>query len=228
MADENSWEEYDVPTRVVDPPKKKFGWLLYLSPVLIVLAWIIVHVVLVPEAYSKAVSLIEWFSSKPTALVKAVKDFSGGGIPGYKVILLIVYNWLTIVGLFVSLFFIGRAIQNKRPKRNVKGRLQGKEPYLMTMELLEEIKMIGSDKAEKAVKAVRLLNDRLKNESAFGEGTDAVIDCENEIEKYLQSVKKMIPDLRQEATADEAGQNIELYCQKCMAKLKARIELKKR
>ena len=88
--------------------------------------------------------------------------------------------------------------------------------------------MIGNANTEKARKAVYSLNERLKNESAFGEGSDTVIDCENEIATYLNAIQGLIPGLREEKTIAEATRQIEMLSQRCLAKLKVRIELKKR
>lgn len=226
-----SCETYTPP---VAPPqvevisKKDFKWLLYLSPVLIAAVWLIVYLIYIPSAYGKAVSFVEWFIAGPTAIVDAIKDSSNVLTPIYKIIFLRVYNWLTVVGLITSFFFIGRSIQNKKPKQSDRAKLHGKEPYTITIGLLEEIKMIGNTNTEKARKAVYSLNERLRNESAFGEGTDTVIDCENEIAAYLNAIQGLIPGLREENTIAEATRQIEMLSQRCLAKLKVRIELKKR
>lgn len=226
-----SWETYTPP---VAPPKveaiskKDFKWLLYLSPVLIAAVWLIVYLILIPSVYGKAVSFVEWFIADPTAIVDAIKDSSNVLTPIYKIILLRVYNWLTVAGLITSFFFIGRSIQNKKPKQSDRAKLHGKEPYTITIGLLEEIKLIGNANTEKARKAVYSLNERLRNESAFGEGSDAVINCENEIAAYLNAIQGLIPGLREENTIAEATRQIEILSQRCLAKLKVRIELKKR
>ncbi len=225
-----SWEPYTPPPTpsAVTSPKKNFKWLLYLSPLLIAAVWLTVYLILIPTVYGKAVSFIEWFIGNPAAIVDAIKDASNVLTPIYMVILLMIYNWLTVAGLVVSFFFIGRSIQNKRPEQSNRAKLHGKQPYTITIELLEEIKLIENSDAEQAKKAVYSLNERLKNESAFGEGSDAVIDCENEIASYLNAIQGSIPGLRNENTAAETARNIEGLCQRCQAKLKSRIELKKR
>ena len=226
----DSWDTYTPP---VAPPqveaisKKDFKWLLYLSPVLIAAAWLIVYLCLIPALYGKAVSFVEWFVEDPTEIVDSIKDSSNILTPIYQIILLRIYNWLTVVGLITSFFFIGRSIQNKRPEPNYRAKLHGKEPYTITIGILEEIKIIGGN-TEKARKAVHLLNERLKNESAFGEGSDTVIDCENEIAAYLQAIQGLIPGLHDENSIAEATRQIEMLSQRCLAKLKVRIELKKR
>jgi hypothetical protein len=68
----------------------------------------------------------------------------------------------------------------------------------------------------------------LRNESDFGEGKGDVIDCENEIASYLQSIKGLIYGLNNEKTINDSTRQIESLAQRCVAKLKIRIELKKK
>lgn len=226
-----TWKTYtppSAPPKVEAISKKDFKWLLYLSPVIIAVVWLIVYLILIPSAYGKAVSFVEWIVADPTAIVDAIKDSGNVLTPIYKIILLKVYNWITVAGIITSLFFIGRSIQNKKPEQNDNAELHGKEPYVITMSILEEIKLTGKGNAEDARKAVYSLNERLKNESSFGVGSDKVIDCENEIAACLRAIQGLLPGLHDETTLAETTRNIVTLCQKCTAKLKIRIELKKR
>ncbi len=216
------------PPKVEAISKKDFKWLLYLSPALIAALWLIVYLIIIPITYGKAVSFIEWIIADPTAIIDALKDSSNVLTPIYKIILLKVFNYATLIALITSLFFVGRSIQKKKPATNSNAKLVGKEPYTITIGLLEEIKMIRENDTTVARKAVSLLNERLKNESAFGEGSDTVINCENEIASYLKAIEGLIPGLHDINTIDETTRNIETLCQRCMAKLKVRIELKKK
>ncbi len=209
-------------------PKSKFKWLLYLTPLLLVGVWIAVHVFLVDSLYVKTVSFIEWFIGNPSAIADKIKESENVLMPIYKIILLCAYNWLTAVGVITSLFFIGRQVQNSKPKQSNRAILCGKAPYTITLELLEEIKLIKTPGVEKARKAVYALNERLRNESDFGDGTDEVIDCENEIYSCLQSIKGLIYGLNDEKTLNDSTCQIESLAQSCVAKLKIRTELKKK
>ncbi len=216
------------PPKVEAISKKDFKWLLYLSPALIAALWLIVYLIIIPITYGNAVSFVEWIIADPTAIIDALKDSSNILTPIYKIILLKIFNYATLIALITSLFFIGRSIQNQKSKINSNAKLVEKEPYTITIGLLEEIKMIREHDVTAARNAVSLLNERLKNESAFGEGSDTVIHCENEIAGYLKAIKGLIPGLYDINTLEETTQNIETLCQRCMAKLKVRIELKKK
>ena len=205
--------------------KKIFKGLLFLAPVLIIAAWLLVYLILLPIAYGQVVTFTEWVLADPTVIIDMLKDANNILIPIYIIILLRIYNWLTVVGVIICFFFIGRSIQKKKPKQNMRAKLHGNEPYIITLGFLEEIKITGNKDAEKAV---YLLNDRLRNESAFGEGGDPVINYENEIKGYLDDIRDLIFELEQENTAAEAARKIDLLCQRCTAKLKLRTELKKK
>ena len=211
----------------MEKTKKNKGssrWLLYSAPFLIIAQWVFAYLVLIPIIYNAGVSFIQWFT--PGNFIEALKDSRNVMYPLLSIIVLRLYNWLTLGGLIASLFFIGRSFQNPAPVINRNGKLQGNEAYLLTLGILEEIRQIQD--TETAAQAVQLLNERLRTESAFGEGADAVICCENEIAENLEKIRSALPDLRKAETLADANAHIEMLCQQTMAKLKIRIELKKR
>ena len=230
----DKWNNYTEPTSAYTPvptktaPKSNLKWLLYLSPVIILVIGIVLNLVLIPIIYGSGVSFIEWLLGDPNNIAETLKNASNVLIPIYIIILIKILNVILAAAFAISLFFIGRSLHNKKPLQNDSAKLHGKEPYLTTISMLEEIKLIGSKKTEPARRAVQLLNERLKNESAFGEGSDAVVNCENEMASYLQAIAEQIPDLNDDVMADKATKNIEMLCQRCMTKLKLRIELKKK
>ena len=225
----SSWDSSPTPGT---PPKveaiSKSGarWLLYLAPLLIVAQWVFAYLVIIPVIYNKGIDFIEWFT--PGKFIEALKDSRNVMYPLLQIIILRLYNWLTLAGLITSLFFIGRSLQYRKPEQNVNAKLHGNEPYILTMGLLEEIKLVQGADITRAAQAVKLLNERLRNESAFGEGNDAVANCENEIAANLDKLQRAVPGLRDTDSFQDATESIEILCQRSMAKLKVRIELKKR
>lgn len=226
-VEKNNYTPPTLPPRKPTIQKESSG-LLYISPFLLVAQWLAVYMVVVRHFYGQVVTLIEWIQEDPLVIIDILKDADAMLEPWYMIYLLKGYNYLTLGGIIACLFFIGYRIHNKRPAKNAGAKLHDKEPYILTMSLMEEIKLIENADAKKAGKAVHLLNERLRNESAFGEGSNAVADCENQIAAYIQEMEDLIPCLRDEGTAAEAAQNIETLCQRCMNKLKVRIELKKK
>lgn len=180
--------------------KKSLNWLLYLVPVLIAIIYIVTYLIIIPNSYEKAVSLI------------ALK----------------IFNWILVVGFITSLYFIGRTIHFKKSETNPNAVLIENMPYLRSIEILDEVKQIQNMYSKQVIPFVKRLNERLKNESSFGIGNNNVINCENEIASMLDIIESNISALQNEKTAAVASRNISDCCKKIETKLKLRIELKKK
>ncbi len=208
--------------------KKSFNWLLYLVPVLIAIIYIVTYLIIIPNSYEKAVSLIEWLFTNPMEIAESLKDPYTLLTPIYKVYALKIFNWILVVGFITSLYFIGRTIHFKKPETNPNAILTGNMPYLRSIEVLEEVKQIKNAHSKQVLPFVKHLNERLKNESSFGIGNNNVIGCENEIASMLDIIESNISALQNEKTAAVASRNISACCKKIDTKLKLRIELKKK
>ena len=216
------------PPKVSAMDKKSFNWLIYLAPVIIALIYIVTYLIIIPNSYEKAVSLVEWLFTNPMEIAESLKDPYTLLTPIYKVYALKIFNWVLVAGFITSLYFVGRTIHNKKPEVNSNAVLTGNMPYLRSIELLEEVKQIQNSHAKQVLPLVKRLNERLKNESAFGIGNNNVIACENEIASMLDVIEGDIGALQNEKTAATASSNISVCCKKIDTKLKLRIELKKK
>lgn len=208
--------------------KKSLNWLLYLVPVLIAIIYVVTYLIIIPNSYEKAVSLIEWLFTNPMEIAESLKDPYTLLTPIYKVYALKIFNWILVVGFITSLYFIGRTIHFKKPETNPNAVLTGNMPYLRSIEILEEVKQIQNMYSKQVIPFVKRLNERLKNESSFGIGNNNVINCENEIASMLDIIESNISALQNEKTATVASRNISACCKKIDTKLKLRIELKKK
>lgn len=208
--------------------KKSLNWLLYLTPVLIVIIYIVTYLIIIPNSYEKSVSLVEWLFNNPMEIAESLKDPYTLLAPIYKAYALKIFNWVLVAGLITSLYFIGRTIQNNKPELNPNAILTGNIPYLRSIEVLEDVKQIQNASAKQVLPFVRRLNERLKNESSFGVGNNSVISCENEIASMLDIIESNIYSLQDERTAVVASRNIADSCKRIEKKLKIRIELKKK
>lgn len=208
--------------------KKSLNWFLYLVPVLIAIIYIVTYLIIIPNSYEKAVSLIEWLFTNPMEIAESLKDPYTLLTPIYKVYALKIFNWILVVGFITSLYFIGRTIHFKKPETNPNAVLTGNMPYLRSIEILEEVKQIQNMYSKQVIPFVKRLNERLKNESSFGIGNNNVINCENEIASMLDIIESNISALQNEKTAAVASRNISACCKKIDTKLKLRIELKKK
>ena len=208
--------------------KKSLNWVLYLVPVLIAIIYIVTYLIIIPNSYEKAVSLIEWLFTNPMEIAESLKDPYTLLTPIYKVYALKIFNWILVVGFITSLYFIGRTIHFKKPETNPNAILTGNMPYLRSIEVLEDVKQIQNAYSKQVLPLVKRLNERLKNESSFGIGNNNVISCENEIASILDIIESNISALQNEKTAAVASRNISACCKKIDTKLKLRIELKKK
>ena len=209
--------------------KKDFKWLIYLSPVIIAAVYIIMYVFVLPNfVFNTSVGLIEWLFANPDKILDAIKEPSTFLNPIYLIIGIKIMGWLLVGGFITSLFFVGHTIQNQKPKISLDAKLVGNEAYVMALDLFEQIKGVTNQDVTRAQKAMKSVCERLKNESDFGSGSSATINCENEIAACLKAIEGNIVGLYNENTLEGTTNNIEMMCQKILSKLKVRIELKKK
>lgn len=216
------------PHRAGSTNKKSNQWLIYLIPVAIVLVYVVTYLIIIPKSYENTVSAIEWLFSNPSKIVEELKDPYTVLTPIYKVYALKIFNWLLSVGFVVSLFFVGKTIQNKKPSVNPNAVLTGKAPFIQSIEIVENIKQIKTAEAQKVLPFVKRVSDRLKNESEFGIGDSTVIRNEEEIASLLDDIQYDIDALQNEILAEETSAKIISCCKKIETKLKTRVELKKK
>lgn len=213
----------------VDPIQKgSFNWLLYATPFIIGLIYIVLFFVLLPKIYDNTVSFIDWAVKNPYDLLEAMKSSDNVLPPVYRVILLKILNIALFSGLIASLYFIGRKLHFYKPNYAPNATLTGKEAYYLSLEIYEELKALAIPNASVVISSVKNVNDRLKNDSSFGIGNQSVIRCEQEIEALLKVVQSNIAGLQNENTFADSKQTILASCNRIMAKIKMRTELKRR
>lgn len=206
-----------------------FNGFVYLLPVIIAAAYVFLYFFFLPRfVFDRSVGLFEWLFSNPDKIIGALRDPSTYLNPIYMVIGLKLLNWLFTISFVGSLFLVGRAIQNKKPKASKKASFFGNEAYLTAMELCERLKVISGQNAAEAKAAMQRVCERLKNESEFGYGSEQTILCEKEIADCLEEIDVNVTALCTDASSEQATKNIEILCQRIMGKLKLRIELKKK
>lgn len=216
------------PYRAESTGKKSNQWLIYLIPVAIALVYVLTYMIIIPKSYESTVSVVEWLFSNPSKIVEELKDPYTVLTPIYKVYALKLFNWLLSAGFVVSLFFVGKTIQNKKPSVNPNAVLTGEAPYIQSIEIVENIKQIKTAEAQKVLPFVKRVSDRLKNESEFGIGDSTVIRNEEEIASLLDDIQYDIDLLQNEMLAEETSAKIISCCKKIETKLKTRAELKKK
>lgn len=227
--------EYDY-TRTIPPEephvspiqKGSFDWLLYASPFIIVLIYVVLFFVLLPKTYDNTVSFIDWAIKNPRDLLEAIKSSDNVLPPVYKVIFFKLLNIALFSGLIASLYFIGRKLHFSKPNYASNATLTDKEAYYLSLEIYEELKAEAIPNISDIISSVKTVHDRLKNDSSFGIGNQSVIRCEQEIEALLRVIQSNIAGLKNESTFAESKQTILTSCNRITAKIKLRTELKKK
>ena len=213
----------------VEPIQKgSFDWLLYATPFVILLVYIVLFFVLLPKAYDNSISFIDWAIKNPQDLLEAMKSSDNVLPPIYKVIFLKLLNIALLSGLVISLYFIGRKLHFSKPNYASNATLIDKEAYYLSLEIYEELKAESIPNTSDIISSVKVVHDRLKNDSSFGIGNQSVIRCEQEIESLLRVVQSNIAGLKNDSTFSGSKQTILTSCNRIMAKIKMRTELKKR
>lgn len=215
--------------------KKKFPiWGICLIALAIVITWIIIYGIIIPILYDKFIFVTKWvleefdFNELISAIKETITDKDKVGTALVTGIIFLAVNWILFAGLIATLFWLGFRLHFDKAPIREDAKLACKDPSIKAMSLREEIAAISGQDVTAAKAAVHSIYERLKNESDFGSGKDAVINCENEIADCLDAIEATIPALSSAETNAEATATIEANCRKIMGKLKIRVELKKR
>ncbi|MBQ8002911.1 MAG: serine/threonine protein kinase [Clostridia bacterium] len=217
-----------VPQYVAPVKKDSFTWLLYMTPVIIALIYIVAFFVLLPIAYDNTISFVDWAVKNPGELVDALQHSDTALPPVYTIWLIKALHYILSITFVVSLFFIGRKLHFSKPEYASNATLVDKEAYYLALEIYEEIKSEAIPGTDDVISAIKTVHDRLKNDSTFGVGNQNVIRCEQEIEHLLETIQSNITGLKRQDTFEASKQNILTACNRAMAKIKLRTELKKR
>ena len=191
-------------------------------------AYVVVYWIVFPHTYGTRLQLSDWLFKNPDKLITLIQDpnaflMSEGKLWAFKILLDVLW-----IGFTASLFYFAWGIHNRKPQYHPKAVVRDREAYLQALEINERIHMCGYHDTKGTKTAVRNVMEHLRNESAFGAGTDAVIACEQEIAQCLQTIADTIVALSDEATAEKAQTIILENCKTIQSKLKLRTELKKR
>lgn len=208
--------------------KSDFRWVAFVLPVVIFAVYVILYLIIIPNAYGKGISIGKWIFNNPEQILEVLQNQNAVFLPIYKIWALKIFMYLLWIGFIASLYNLGQTIQNKKPEYNIKAIIREREPYLKAMEINEAVKGSRCRDANAAKIAVRNVMEHLKNESAFGIGSDSVIACETDIAKCLNEIEGNVQALYDDKTAKAAGDVIVANCKTIQTKLKIRTEMKKR
>lgn len=227
-ADGDMCENHNKTRKVKAVRKSHFIWLTYLAPVVIAAVYIIFCSFLLPNISGETISITLWLKGSQKEIAIALQDPDIAATPPLKIWAVKTFLYLLWAGFIGALFHLGRVLHNKKPEYHSNAVLKDKEPYQKAMGIYETIKYVSSKDAGEAKTAVRNVMEKLRTESAFGFGSDDVIDCENDIEKCLKEIDRNIKALSRKNAGRRARDVIVANCNTIQTKLKLRTEMKKK
>lgn len=185
------------------PKKKKFSFIIYLAPFVILAIGVLYYL----DAFT-----FLW----DTPLGKVLSN--------------IVVISILFISFVISLFFVGKHIQERRPDVNPVSILKGKQAYFIVLEISSILESLEGNEENTELKytreKVKRLEERLKVETEFGYGNRSVIHLENNISTHLIDMKKLVSNL--EADGEVPISELGNYTLKINELLHRRMEMKRR
>jgi len=208
--------------------RSSFRWVAFVLPIIFFVSYVVIYMLLLPRIYGKGISVTNWILSHPDELLETLQDENYVFVSIYKIWAIKLGMYALWIAFVASLINLGRVIQYKKPEHNIAAQTVGKEAYLLALESYEFAKNASCDNADEAKRALRIVTEKLKNESSFGVGNESVIRCEADIVRCLRSIHENVQALGDNRTAKQAGDIIVEDCKTIQNKLRIRAELKKK
>lgn len=206
--------------------KKIKEYLIFILPVLFLLVGIWAFFNVVSINYTRAVSVVDWLFSGPDNIIATLRDVDTLMGQVQRIILMRAFWICWFAGFSVSVFMLGRHIQNKKEKYSEYAVIRGKEAYhkAQTVSIRNHNKLYTKE-CLKLSKRLNALVERLSYESDFGYGALAIIDCENQINQKINNLSECLTDYEPDLYNQ---QSIEAVLNEINILLDRRAEMKKR
>ena len=204
------------------------GRFIFATPILLVLVAIAVYFILIPQIYGETISVVDCLLADSKNIGGMLRSGSIG-MPKIRGIFLLEIFWWVWSALFVlSLFFVGKRLQNPAENFADNATMIKKEPYIAVQNALDILKQNPKQEhLEEVIIAVKKLSDRLANESDFGRGDSNVTDCENNIATLLNSLSTFAENF-QSGDSEENAEKIMEVVKNLNSLLSLRSNLEKR
>ena len=204
------------------------GRFIFATPILLVLVAIAFYFILIPQIYGETISVVDCLLTDSQKIAGMLRSGSIG-MPKIRGIFLLEIFWWVWSALFVlSLFFVGKRLQNPAENFADNATMIKKEPYIAVQNALDILKQNPKQEhLEEVIIAVKKLSDRLANESDFGRGDSNVTDCENNIATLLNSLSTFAENF-QSGDSEENAEKIMEVVKNLNSLLSLRSNLEKR
>ena len=219
------------PSEPVALDKSVMNKFVFFIPAIILLVGVVAYFIVVPNIYGKVVSFADWLFADPENIVSTLRDPNAvfkqvNGIIGMRI-----FWWVWSASLISSLFFVGKQLHAKPEPNTTNAILTKKEPYLMIQDVTDVLKQVKARRSSKQLDSlmysVKKLEEKLSVESDFGYGSNAVINCENNIARQIQFLLDTVPCI-ENGNFEENLNAMNTAVMNINSLLRRRIELKKR
>lgn len=201
-------------------------YLIFILPVLFLLVGIWAFFNVVSINYTRAVSVVDWLLSGPDNIVATMRDVDTLMGRLQRIMLMRAFWVLWFAGFSVSVFMLGRHIQNKKEKYSEYAVIRGKEAYHKAQTvIIRNHNKLHTKECLKLNKRLNALVERLNYESDFGYGALSIIDCENQINQKINNLSECLTDYEPDL---DNQQSIEAVLNEINILLDRRAEMKKR
>ena len=219
------------PSKPVALDKSVMNKFVFFIPAIILLVGVIAYFIVVPNIYGKFVPFADWLFADPENIISTLRDLNAvfkqvNGIMGMRI-----FWWVWSVSLISSLFFVGKQLHAKPEPNATNAILTKKEPYLMIQDVADVLKQVKARRSSKQLDSlmysVKKLEEKFSVESDFGYGSNAVINCENNIARQIQFLLDAVPCI-ENGNFEENLNAMNTAVMNINSLLWRRIELKKR
>ena len=201
-------------------------YIIYALPIAFLLVGIWAFLNVISMHYTRAISLIDWLLSGPDNIIAVLRDVDTLMGQVQRIILMRAFWICWFAGFSVSVFMLGRHIQNKKEKYSEYAVIRGKEAYHKAQTvIIRNHNKLHTKECLKLSKKLNALVERLNYESDFGYGALAIIDCENQINQKINNLSECLTDYEPDL---DNQQSIEAVLNEINILLDRRAEMKKR
>lgn len=170
-------------------------YIIYALPVLCLGVGIWAFLNVLSMHYIRAISLIDWLLSGSDNIVATVRDVDTVMGKLHRIMLMRVFWVLWLAGFSVSVFMLGRHIQNKKERYAEYAKITGKDAYHKAQAvIIRNHNKLHTKGCLQLSKKLNALVERLNYESGFGYGDWATIECENQINQKLNDLAECLTD----------------------------------
>lgn len=201
-------------------------YIIFILPVLFLLVGIWAFFNVVSINYTRAVSVVDWLFSGTDNIIATLQDVDTLMGQVQRIILMRAFWICWFAGFSVSVFMLGRHIQNKKEKYSEYAVIRGKEAYHKAQTVfIRNHNKLHTKECLKLSKRLNALVERLNYESDFGYGDLAIIDCENQINQKISNLSECLTDYEPDL---DNQRSIEAVLNEINILLDRRAEMKKR